>query len=83
MKNYLEFEKEIKSLEEDLDSLKSPFGSGGLSQVDTEKIKNLQNEINEKRIKYLVGEMENQWLAIEKLKMVTGADKYITEKPNL
>ena len=48
MKNYLEFEKEIKSLEEDLDSLKSPFGSGGLSQVDTEKIKNLQNEINEK-----------------------------------
>ena len=48
MKNYLEFEKEIKSLEEDLDTLKSPFGSGGLSQVDTEKIKNLQNEINEK-----------------------------------
>ena len=38
---------------------------------------------NEKRIKYLVGEMENQWLAIEKLKTITGADKYITEKPNL
>ena len=45
MKNYLEFEKEIKSLEEDLDTLKSPFGSGGLSQVDTEKIKNLQKKI--------------------------------------
>ena len=45
MKNYLEFEKEIKSLEEDLDSLKSPFGSGGLSEVDTEKIKNLQNSL--------------------------------------
>ena len=42
-----------------------------------------QDEINEKRIKYLVREMENQWLAIEKIKMVTGTDKYITEKPNL
>ena len=41
------------------------------------------DEINEKRIKYLVREMENQWLAIEKIKMVTGTDKYITEKPNL
>ena len=34
-----------EKLKEHLDSLKSPFGSGGLSQVDTEKIKNLQNEI--------------------------------------
>ncbi len=50
MKNYLEFEKEIKSLEEEIDTLKSPFGSEGISEVDTEKIKKTQNEINEKLI---------------------------------
>ena len=48
MKNYLEFEKEIKLLETDLDSLKSPFGSEGISEVDTQKIKSTQEEINEK-----------------------------------
>ena len=48
MKNYLEFEKEIKALEQEVDSLKSPFGSEGISEVDTQKIKNTQNEINEK-----------------------------------
>ena len=48
MKNYLEFEKEIKALEQEVESLKSPFGSEGISEVDTQKIKNTQNEINEK-----------------------------------
>jgi acetyl-CoA carboxylase carboxyl transferase subunit alpha len=48
MKNYLEFEKEIKSLENNLDSLKSPFGSEGISQVDTQKIKKTEEEINNK-----------------------------------
>jgi len=48
MKNYLEFEKEIKSLEEKVDELKSPFGSEGISEVDTKKIQNTQTEINEK-----------------------------------
>tara|TARA_B100000989_G_scaffold236368_1_gene183171 strand:+ start:1181 stop:2287 length:1107 start_codon:yes stop_codon:yes gene_type:complete len=48
MKNYLEFEKEVKELEQEIDSLKSPFGSEGISEVDTDKIKNTQNEINEK-----------------------------------
>ena len=33
MKNYLDFEKEIKELELELDSLKSPFGSEGISEV--------------------------------------------------
>ncbi len=37
MKNYLEFEKEIKTLESDLESLKSPFGSEGISEIDTQK----------------------------------------------
>ena len=35
MKNYLEFEKEIKNLEENLDDLKSPFGSEGITEVQT------------------------------------------------
>ncbi len=48
MKNYLEFEKEIKNLEESLDNLKSPFGSEGISEVDTSKIKVIENQINEK-----------------------------------
>ena len=48
MKNYLEFEKEIKSLEEEINDLKSPFGSEGISEVDTKKIQNTQLEINEK-----------------------------------
>ena len=48
MKNYLEFEKEIKALEEEVDSLKNPFGSEGISEVDTKKIKSTQDEINEK-----------------------------------
>ncbi len=48
MKNYLEFEKEIKSLEQEMDNLKSPFGSEGISEVDTKKIKETQEQINEK-----------------------------------
>ena len=48
MKNYLEFEKEIKSLETDLDGLKSPFGAEGISEVDTQKIKKTEEEINSK-----------------------------------
>jgi acetyl-CoA carboxylase carboxyl transferase subunit alpha len=48
MKNYLEFEKEIKDLETEIDSLKSPFGSEGISEVNTQKIKNTQDQINEK-----------------------------------
>jgi acetyl-CoA carboxylase carboxyl transferase subunit alpha len=48
MKNYLEFEKEIKALEHEVDGLKSPFGSEGISEVDTNKIKKMQNDINKK-----------------------------------
>ena len=48
MKNYLEFEKEIKALEQEVDDLRSPFGTEGISEVDTNKIKDTQNEINEK-----------------------------------
>jgi acetyl-CoA carboxylase carboxyl transferase subunit alpha len=48
MKNYLEFEKEIKTLETDLENLKSPFGSEGISEVDTQKIIKTEEEINQK-----------------------------------
>ncbi len=48
MKNYLEFEKDIKSLEEEVEGLKSPFGSEGISEVDTQKIRATQDQINEK-----------------------------------
>ena len=48
MKNYLEFEKEIKTLEEEFESLKSPFGSEGISEVDTKKIRVTEDQINDK-----------------------------------
>ena len=59
MKNYLEFEKEIKSLETDLESLKSPFGSEGISEVDTLKIQKTEEEINAKL--KLTYESLNSW----------------------
>ena len=48
MKNYLEFEREVKTLEEELEKLKDPFNKEGISQVNTDKIIQLQNEIDEK-----------------------------------
>ena len=38
MKNYLNFEADIKNLEDELERLKDPYIEGGLSQVDTKKI---------------------------------------------
>ena len=35
MKTYLEFEKEVKSLEEELDKLKDPFNKEGISEENT------------------------------------------------
>ena len=48
MKNYLNFETEIKDLEAEIDKLKDPYNQSGLSQVDTEKISHTQNELDEK-----------------------------------
>ena len=48
MRNYLDFEKEIQTLEEDIESLKNPFDKEGISEVDTDKIQKIQEEINEK-----------------------------------
>ena len=48
MKNYLNFENDIKNLEAELENLKDPYNESGLSEVDTNKISNLQNEIESK-----------------------------------
>ena len=48
MKNYLNFETDIKTLESELDKLKDPYNQGGLSEVDTNKISKTQEEIDSK-----------------------------------
>jgi len=48
MRNYLEFERDIKDLEEELEKLKDPFNKEGLSQVETDKISKIQAQIDEK-----------------------------------
>ncbi len=48
MKNYLNFEKDIKELDEELEKLKDPYNQGGISEVDTQKISKTQEEINDK-----------------------------------
>ena len=48
MKNYLDFERDIKTLDEEIEKLKDPFNKEGISEVETDKINKLQNEINEK-----------------------------------
>jgi acetyl-CoA carboxylase carboxyl transferase subunit alpha len=48
MKTYLEFEKDIKILEEELEKLKDPFNKEGISEVNTNKISSIQREIDEK-----------------------------------
>ena len=48
MKNYLNFEKSIKELDEELEKLKDPYNQSGISEVDTQKISKTQEEINDK-----------------------------------
>ena len=48
MKNYLNFESEIKNLEEELDKLKDPYNQAGISEVDTRKISKIEMELNNK-----------------------------------
>jgi len=48
MKNYLEFENSIKFLEAELDKLRDPFNKEGITEVDTKKITEIENEINSK-----------------------------------
>ena len=48
MKNYLNFETDIKNLESEIDKLKDPYNQDGLSEVDTQKISSTQAELDEK-----------------------------------
>ncbi len=48
MKNYLNFENEIKNLENEIEKLKDPYNQEGLSEVDTQKISSTQVELDEK-----------------------------------
>ena len=48
MKNYLNFETDIKNLETEIEKLKDPFNNDGLSEVDTKKISQSQKEIDKK-----------------------------------
>ena len=48
MKNYLNFENDIKNLESEIEKLKDPYNQSGLSEVDTKKISQTQAELDEK-----------------------------------
>ena len=48
MKNYLNFENDIKILEAEIEKLKDPYNQDGLSEVDTKKISESQEEIDKK-----------------------------------
>jgi acetyl-CoA carboxylase carboxyl transferase subunit alpha len=48
MKNYLNFESDIKNLESEIEKLKDPYIQDGLSEVDTQKISSTQAELDEK-----------------------------------
>ena len=48
MKNYLNFETDIKDLEVEIEKLKDPFNQDGLSEVDTKKISDSQEQIDKK-----------------------------------
>jgi acetyl-CoA carboxylase carboxyl transferase subunit alpha len=48
MKNYLNFETDIKNLESEIEKLKDPYNQDGLSEVDTQKISSTQAELDEK-----------------------------------
>ena len=48
MKNYLNFETDIKNLETEIEKLKDPYNQEGLSEVDIKKISETQQEIDKK-----------------------------------
>ena len=48
MKNYLNFENEVKELEAKLDALKDPYNSEGISEVNTNEMAAFEEKINKK-----------------------------------
>ena len=61
MKNYLEFEHDIKALEHQLEQLKDPFTQEGISEIDTNRITEIQNEIDEK-LKIIYSNLMKEWI---------------------
>jgi acetyl-CoA carboxylase carboxyl transferase subunit alpha len=57
MKNYLNFETDIKNLETEIEKLKDPYNQDGLSEVDTKKISESQEEID-KRLKEIYSNLD-------------------------
>jgi len=48
MKNYLNFETDVKNLEGEIERLKDPYNQDGLTEVDTKKISETQLELDKK-----------------------------------
>ena len=48
MKNYLNFETDVKNLEGEIEKLKDPYNQDGLTEVDTKKISEIQLELDKK-----------------------------------
>ena len=48
MKNYLNFETEIRELETELETLKDPYNKEGISEVNTSEIASFEEKINKK-----------------------------------
>ena len=57
MKNYLNFETDIKNLESEIEKLKDPYNQDGLSEVDTQKISSTQAELD-KKLKYIYSNLD-------------------------
>ena len=62
MKNYLNFETDIKKIEDELDKLKDPYQEG-LTEVNTQKISDLQSELNVK-LKEIYSNL-NEWQTVQ------------------
>ena len=54
MKNYLNFENEVKELEDQLNNLKDPYNNGGISEVNTSEIITFEEKIFKKLKKYIL-----------------------------
>ena len=73
MKNYLNFETDIKNLESEVEKLKNPYNKDGLSEVDTKKISKSQEKIDS-----LLEERAEYQLQINSFEVEIGPIKYIS-----
>ena len=86
MKNYLNFETEIKNIENEIEKLKDPFNKEGISQVDTKKIDKLEKDL-EYKIKKIYSKLDPWQTTLvarheERPKTKFFIDNYLTKKHN-